>query len=166
MQSLNEAMKEYRKLLDRGVIQKAYKGLMEYMMGLRTHFEVQYPEAAVSGSIYFGYMDMTYFAVIPKTLKKHNLKIAIVFLHESFRFEIWLAGYNKKIQEKYWKMIKESGWNHYHLVPTPKGADSILEHIAVGNPDFENLAEITGKIDRETGKFIADVEKFFSRMDH
>jgi hypothetical protein len=164
MGSFHEEMKEYQKQLHKGTIQKAYKGLMEYMMGLRTFFEAQYQDCFVSGSIYYGYMDMTYFSVIPKDLKQRNLKIAIVFLHESFRFEIWLAGYNKKVQEKYWKLFKESGWKKYRIVPTPKDADSILEHVAVEDPDFANLEALTKKIDKETSKFIADVESALSRM--
>ena len=111
------------------MIIEAYKGLMEYIMDLRTHFKNRYPDYVVSGSIYYGYMDMTYFSFYPESLKKQNLKIAIVFLHEPFRFEVWLAGFNKQIQSKYWKLIKESGWNKYHLVSTTIGADSILEHI-------------------------------------
>jgi hypothetical protein len=164
MGSFHEEMKEYQKQLHKGTIQKAYKGLMEYMMGLRTYYEAQYPDCFVSGSIYYGYMDMTYFSVIPKDLKQRNLKIAIVFLHESSRFEIWLAGYNKKVQEKYWRLLKESGWNQYRIVPSPKGADSILEYIAIEDPDFANLEAITKKIEAETSKFIADVEGFLSRM--
>lgn len=38
MESLHACMNEYRKQLEKDYIQKAYKGLMEYIMGLRTHF--------------------------------------------------------------------------------------------------------------------------------
>ena len=38
MESLQEEMLEYRRQLDKGVLQKAYRGLMEYIMGLRTYF--------------------------------------------------------------------------------------------------------------------------------
>jgi hypothetical protein len=163
MGSLHENMNNYRKQLEKGAIQKAYRGLMEYIMGLRTHFNAKYPDYLVSGSIYYGYMDMTYFPVIPKTLKQRSLKIAVVFLHESFRFEIWLAGYNKKAQTKYWKLFNESGWSKYRIVPTTKGVDSILECIAVRNPDFSDLAALTKQIESKTLKFIADVEGFLSR---
>jgi hypothetical protein len=43
-------------------------------------------------------MDMTNFSFIPKSFKQRNLKIAVVFIHEAFRFEAWLAGYNKQVQ--------------------------------------------------------------------
>ena len=163
MESFQEYMNEYRKQVEKGAIQQAYKGLMEYVMDLRTHFKNKYPEYFVSGSIYYGYMDMTYFSIIPASLKHRNLKVAVVFLHDTFRFEVWLAGKIKQVQTKYWKLIKESDWNRYHIVSTTKGADSILEYILVDNPDFSNLAALTKQIEIATLKFIKDVEQFVSK---
>jgi hypothetical protein len=160
MAPFHEHINEYRKQLKKGIIQKAYQGLMEYVMGLRTYFKDKYPNYFVSGSIYYGYMDMTYFAFFPESLKRKKLKVAIVFLHEACRFEAWLAGYNKQVQSKYWKLFKESDWNKYHLVSTTKGADSILEYVLVDNPDFSNLDALTKQIERATLKFIKDVESF------
>jgi hypothetical protein len=162
MESFPECMHEYKQQLKKGTLQKAYKGLMEYIMGLKTHFNHKYPDYSVSGSIYFGYMDMTYFSIVPKSFKQRGLKIAIVFLHEECRFEVWLAGYNKQLQTKYWKLIKESGWNKYHIVPSTKGADSIVEYSLVDNPDFGDLENLTSQIESGTLKFISDVENFFS----
>jgi len=166
MRSLQENMLEYRKQLEKGAIQAAYKGLMEYVMGLRTYFQNKYPEHVVSGSIYYGYMDMTYFSFFPKTLKDRNLKIAIVFVHETCRFEVWLAGFNKQVQSKYWKLFKESGWNKYHLVPTTQGADSILESVLVEDPDFSDPEVITKRIEKATLEFIQDVENFLSEREN
>lgn len=164
MEAFHEYMDEYRKQLEKGAIQKAYKGLMEYIMDLRTYFKNKYPDYVVSGSIYYGYMDMTYFSCFPGSLKERNLKIAIVFLHEAFRFEAWLAGFNKQAQAKYWKLLKESDWNQYPIVPTTKGFDSILEHILVSDPDFRDLEALTEQIERETLKFIENVENFLSKQ--
>ena len=60
------------------------------MMDLRTHFKDRYPKYSVSG-LYQGYLDMTYFAVVPPSFKRRGLKIAIVFNYGAFRFEAWLA---------------------------------------------------------------------------
>jgi len=164
MKSLNEYMNEYRKQMEKGDIQEAYKGLMAYIMDLRTHFKNKYPDYFVSGSIYYGYMDMTYFSFFPESLKRKKLKIAIVFIHETFRFEVWLAGYNKQIQTKYWKLLKESDWNKYHIPSTTKGVDSIIEFILVDNPDFSDLDTLTKQIEKGTLKFIKDVENFLSKQ--
>ena len=166
MKLLNEYINEYRKQIAKGDIKEAYKGLMEYIMSLRTHFNNKYPDYFISGSIYYGYMDMTYFSVFPKTLKDRKLKIAIVFLHETCRFEVWLAGVNKQVQSKYWKLFKESGWDKYHIVSTTEGVDSIIEHILVDDPDFSDLDALTKQIERATLKFIKDVESFLSRRQN
>lgn len=136
---------------------------MEYMMDLKAHFKNKYPDYFVSGSIYYGYMDMTYFSFFPESLKRRKLKTGIVFIHEKFRFEVWLFGYNKQVQSKYWKLFRESNWNKYRIVPTTKGVDSIMEYILVENPDFSDLDILTKQIEEDTLKFIKDVESFLSK---
>ncbi|MCX6224747.1 MAG: hypothetical protein NTV01_08365 [Bacteroidia bacterium] len=162
MKSLNENIKEYRKQIEKGDIKEAYKGLMEYIMDLRLYFEKKYSDYYVSGSIYYGYMDMTYFSFFPESLKSKKLKIAIVFIHDTVRFEVWLAGYNKQVQTKYWKLFKESGWNKYSIPSTTKGFDSIVEHILVDDPDFNDLDALTKQIEKGTLIFIKDVMTFLS----
>jgi hypothetical protein len=162
MNSFPEQMAEYKSQLKSGVIQKAYKGLMEYLLALKTHFKNKYPGYSVSGGLYFGYMDMSYFSVVPESFIQRNLKFAIVFLHEAFRFEVWVAGTNKQVQSDYWRIFKDSGWDQYKLVPTTKGADSILEHILVDDPDFSDLDGLTSQIEKMAVKFINDVDGFLS----
>lgn len=162
MESFHEYIHEYKKQIEKGSINKAYKGLMEYILSLRTYFKNKYPDYVVSGSIYFGYMDMTYFSFYPASFGQKKLKVAIVLLHESMRFEVWLAGYNKQIQTTYWNQFKESDWNKYRLVPTTKDADAILEHVLVDDPDFRDLDKLTAQIEEGTMKFIEEVESFLS----
>jgi hypothetical protein len=160
MDSFHENMIDFKKQLQKGTIQEAYKGLMEYILSLKTHFKNKYPDYFVSGSIYFGYMDMTYFSFIPELLKQKKLKIAIVFNYEAFRFEVWLGGYNKEVQKKYWKLIKDSAWDKYKIVAPGRGIDSILEYVLDEDPNFSNLDALTQKIEKGTIAFIKDVENF------
>lgn len=164
MKSLDEYVVEYKKQMRKGSIPRAYKGLMDYILGLRTHLKNKYPDYFVSGSIYFGYMDMTYFSFYPKSLGDQKLKVAIVFIHETCRFEAWLAGYNKQVQSKYWKLFRDSNWTKYRVVSTTKGADSILEHILMDSPDFCDLDQLTTQIETETLNFIKDIEGFLSKV--
>jgi hypothetical protein len=130
---------------------------MDYITHLRSYFESEHPEMPVSGSVYYGFMDMTYFALFPAALKHRKLKVAIVFLHKQFRFEVWLSGVNKVVQNKYWHIFRGSSWKKYKLPPTTKGTDSILEHILVDNPNFDDLNALTRQIERGTLEFIKDV---------
>jgi hypothetical protein len=93
MQSIQEGMNELRGQLRTGAIQRAYRALLGYIMELRARFKNRYPSYTISG-LYQGYMDMTYFAIIPPSLKHRDLNIAIVFNYEAFRFKAWLAGTN------------------------------------------------------------------------
>jgi len=159
----HEYINEYKKQIQKGDIKGAYRGLMDYIMNLRTYFNNKYPDYFVSGSIYYGYMDMTYFSFFPESLKSKKLKIGIVFCHETCRFEVWLFGYNKQIQTKYWKLIKESNWNKYSIPSTIKGIDFIIDYVLVDNPDFRNLDMLTKQIEQGTLNFIKDVEDFLSK---
>jgi hypothetical protein len=109
---------------------------------------------------------MTYFSFFPKSLKNRKLKIGIVFIHDTCRFEVWLFGYNKQVQAKYWKLFKENDWNTYRIPSTIKGMDSIIEYIVVDNPDFSDLDTLTKQIEKGTLKFIKDVENFLSNHEN
>ena len=156
-------MDEYRKQLQQSHIKEAYAGLVQFVMDLRTHFAKKYPDYFVSGSIYQGYMDMTYFSFSPKSLKERKLKIAIVFVYDTFRFEVWLSGYNRSIQAKYLKLLRESNWNKYHTADIAAGIDYIIDHVLVGNPAFGDLAALTDQIERGTLEFIKVVEDFLAQ---
>jgi hypothetical protein len=158
----HEYIDEYRVQMKKGHIQQAYRGLMGYIMDLKTYFKNKYPGYSVSGNIYQGYMDMTYFALFPEPLKSRKLKIAIVFLHETVGFEVWLSGYNRQVQSQYWKLFKESGWNKYRIPSSIKGLDSIVEYTLADAPDFSDPDKLTEQIENGTLNFIADIEDFLS----
>ena len=109
-----EDLKDLRGQLEKGVVPRAYRALLSYMMGLRTHFR-NIPAGFDVSSLYQGYMDMTYFALFPYSLKRHNLKIALVFNYDAYRFEAWLAGGNRKVQRQYWELFKGSQWPKYRV---------------------------------------------------
>ena len=64
---------------------------------------------------------------------------------------------------KYWKLLKESDWNQYHIAKTTKGFDSILDHVLVDDPDFSDLDTLTKQIEKGTVEFIRDVEGFLTK---
>jgi hypothetical protein len=162
MVSLQECMAEYKKQIQVGLVPKAYKGLMDYILELRNYFKKKYPTWSVSGSLYTGYMDMTYFALVPESFKLRGLKIAVVFIHETCRFEVWLSAVNKQIQAEYWQTVKDSGWSKYRLVPSVQGYDSILEETLVESPDFGDLDTLTGQIEQGTLEFINAIDDFLT----
>jgi hypothetical protein len=162
MVTLQEAMREFKVLLQKGTLQQAYQGLAAYFRELRAHFENSYPDYDVPGSIYYGYLDMTYFAVIPQSLGKRGLKIALVFNYTLFRFEAWLSARNKKLQQDYWEKIRDSGWDRYTLAASTRGSDHIISCILENDPDFSEQEALTANIESRTLDFIHDVEGFLA----
>ena len=160
--SIRKDMEEFQGQLRKGAIQKAYKALLTYMMGLRMHFKKRYSESAVS-ALYQGYMDMTYFAIFPPLLKDRDLKIAIVFKYDAFSFEAWLAGRNRKVNRQYWELLRDSQWPGYRVVTPAKGVDSILECDLAKQFDFSDPDALTSNIETATASFIDDIEGFLSR---
>ena len=164
MQSINQDMQEFRRQLEKGTIQRAYRALIAYMMGLRKHFSNNLAGYTVSG-LYQGFMDMTYFALFPPTLKQRNLKMAIVFNYEAFRFEAWLAGGNREIQRQYWELFKDSQWPEYRVVRPAKGIDSILECDLATDFDLDDPDDLTGSIEKDVVVFLEDIERFLTEHD-
>lgn len=156
MDSLNQCILEYTDQLGKGRIQKAYKGLMDFMLNLRTELESRYPDYVV-GNLYAGYMDMTYFAFTPPDLKEKRLKIAIVYLHEKGVFEVWLAGSNRKVQAACIEWLSRQNIGHYTLTQVFPGVDAIIETSLVEAPDFDDLEVLKRQIEQKTLHFIKDL---------
>ena len=153
MNSINRAVEEYTEQLKSGRIRQAYRGIMSFMSGLKAFMERLHPDLAFS-SLYPGYMDMTYFACTPPALKEKGLKIAIVYLHEENRFELWLSGSNKKIQAEYISLLQTRDTGGCKLSQSKPGVDSILETRLPDQPDFDHAKDLMERIERETIHFM------------
>ena len=162
MQSLNESVKEYTAQLQHGQIQKAYKGIMTFMSSLRAHLKNQHPEYTAT-ALYFGYMDMTYFAFTPLDLKQRSLKIAIVYLHEQNRFEIWLGGANRKVQAEYIELFKAKDLDGLLLSEVKPGVDSIIELRLIEKPDFDHPEELMLAIESKVIAFTGKIKELLPR---
>jgi hypothetical protein len=162
MTTFQDNINEYRNQLQKGAIKSAYQGLMQFFDDLRLHLKGKYPAFFLS-DVHYGQMDYTYFYFFPKTLKRQNLKVMVLFVHGTFRFEVLLAGYNKEIQTKYLKLFKESGWSKYHLASTTKGVEYISDTVLIENPDFGDLDALTSQIETGTLNFVKDIEDFLSK---
>ena len=164
MPSLQEDMEEFRRLLTQGAVRRAYKGLLSYMMDLRGHFRTCHPEYTVSG-LYQGYLDMTYFALVPPPLKARDLKIAIVFNYDAFRFEAWLAGSNRQVQRQAWELFRQCRWPNYRVVDPAPGVDSIVECDLAVNFDLDEAVALTTNMESATAAFIDDMVRFLERSE-
>ena len=76
--------------------------------------------------------------------------MAIVFNYEAFRFEAWLAGGNRKVQQQYWELVRNSQWPAYRVVTPAKGVDSIIECNLAKDFDFADLGGPDGAYSKRT----------------
>lgn len=102
----------------------------------------------------------TYFLFHPQSLKKRGLKVAIVFVHDTCRFDVWLASRNAAYRKKYWQLFNDAHYKKHHLVPSDKAVDPILEHTLVAEPDFADPQALSAEIERGALNFIREVESF------
>ena len=135
MDTLDDYIREYTIQLGKGKIQKAYKGIITFMTELKAYLERKYPDYTI-GALYSGYMDMTYLAFTPSDFKTKKLKVAIVFLHEECKFELWLAGTNRKIQADFIELLSHKNIGRYTLSRVSPGVDSIIASLIVEQPLF------------------------------
>ncbi len=162
MHPIQGDVEELRRQLRKGSVQKAYRAIISFMTGLRTHFVTKYGNSAVS-SLYQGYMDMTYFALLPPSLKHRDLKVAIVFNYDAFRFEAWLAARNRKVQRQYWELAKDSHWAEYRVVTPAPGVDAVIEYDLAKDFDLDDPDALTAQIEKATAAFTKNMERFFSQ---
>jgi hypothetical protein len=161
MNSIQQDLDGFKNQLEKGSLQRAYRALIAYMSALRTLFAKKYGDSAVS-ALYQGFMDMTYFAIFTPALKARDLKIAIVFNYDPFRFEVWLAARNRKVQRQVWELFKDSALEGVRIVEPAEGIDSIVECDLAQGFDLASPDKLTSKIEAATADFIARMEKFLA----
>lgn len=158
MSQLNDCIQIYREQLEAKAVKIAYKGIIEFMMNLKSHLSRTYPAGYFPGNFHQGYMDHTYFSFTPSSLREQKLKICIGFNHEKMHFGIWLAGQNRVIQKKYWEIFKDSDWNKFNIPSAIDKDFSIVEHVITENPDFNDLIKLTKDIDSKAMLFIEEIK--------
>jgi hypothetical protein len=164
MNTLDKDIRELRKHLSDGSVQRAYKGILTYMSRLRKVFADHKGERSVSG-LYQGYFDMTYFALFPDALKERGLKLAVVFNYETFGFEVWLAARNRKIQRQYWELLSNAGYRKHQLVEPAVGIDAIATTVLATDYSMEAEDSLTKQIVEGVTVFERDIESFLSDVD-
>lgn len=162
MKDLNGFVSLYKEQLKKGDIQKAYKGLVRYVMSLKSHLSRTLVKRYSFGNVSLGYLDYTYFYCIDSYLREKKLRFCIVLNHEKTRFELWLVGQNSEIQKNYWNILKDTEWNKYQK-SMPKY--SVLEVILIENPDFNNLSLLTKQIEKELISITNEIIEYLKITD-
>lgn len=118
-------LSEYKELLQTTNLRKGYQEFIKLFRYIRVSLEKNMSEYKFQGNIVENGMDYSYFLFTSESLKEKGLKIAIVFVHSNFQFEVWLSGYNRNYQLKYYDLLK--GKNiPFQLTDNPARKDYIF----------------------------------------
>ena len=156
MKALNQLIDEYTQQLQQGEIQAAYKGIIDFVGKLRAAFIKRFPLYDIS-SIYQGYMDMTYFSLSSNQLKDRGLKIAVVYLHESGAFEVWLSARNREIAKRYESILRSNISDNISTFHDESNQDAIIEYILTSAPNFDDQAMLIDSLEHGVYSFITAV---------
>lgn len=154
--TLNQRIGEYTKLVQQGDIRTAYQEILGFMGRLRADFDKRSRDCTV-GSIYQGYMDMTYFSLSTPIIKDKGLRIAIVYLHEKGTFEAWLSARNREISKRYGFLLVSGIPADIEVVHDQDNLDAIIECTVSSAPDFENQMFLMEEIESKVDRFVAAV---------
>ena len=163
MGSLNQKIEAYSDLVRQGDLQAAYRGIMDFMSQLRTAFAARDSALEVGGSIYQGYMDMTYFSLNTEMLKEKGLKIAVVYLHDKNAFEAWLSARNRTILSDYKAIFADAILDEVEVFHDETNPDAALECLLAGSPDFDHQEKLIAELISGTEAFVAAVQRIIAK---
>lgn len=119
-------LETYKSLLATTELQLGYQEFIKLFRFLRIELEKELPDFSFSGNIVENNMDFAYFQLTDTDLREKGVKIQVVFVHKSFRFEVWVSGYNRKIQRYYYEKLKNKPLKYY-LNDNPERIDYIFK---------------------------------------
>ncbi len=134
-----------------------YSLTIDAIKALRRYYIQNYTPTYSIGKLYQGNVAYSYFSITPASLKAQKLKFVLIFNHQKRRFEICLSGQNKTIRKKYWKLFKDSNWDKYRLAYSIDDSLSIMDHVIIENPNFDNIDTFANELDRKASIFMNEL---------
>ena len=132
---------EYKKLIQTTNLQKGYQELVKFFRALRIYLSENMSEYRFTGSIVENNMDYSYFQFTDDILQSKGLKFVVAFTHNTFEYEIWLSGMNRKIQIDYHsKLCKVKHTNM--MSPNPSRFDYILKEKLFSEVNYDDCERL------------------------
>ena len=147
----------YKELLRTTNIVECYQEFIKLFRYVRVVLEKSMPEYKFQGSIVENGMDYSYFLFTNDHLKEKGLKIAVVFVHREFLFKVWLSGFNRKYQSKYYDLLKGKTIP-FELTDNPTRNDYILSVTLERSVDISDGSPLIKEIERVSKDLVMLVE--------
>lgn len=126
-ESLTAYIEDYCRAVANGRLPMAYRGILTSLTLFQSAWKSAHPADAV-GTLYQGYMDMSFVAFAPAPLAEKRLKISLVFLHDAGNFSLWLAAGNREIQKRVSEALGRVPLRAYSLSTLEPGVDAIIAY--------------------------------------
>ena len=163
--SNNILISQYTASINNQNLQRSYRLIMDTFSKLQRKLKQSEPQNIIS-QIYQGFLDMSYIAVMTPLLQRHNLKLAVVYIHETGCFEAWLAAKNRTIQEQYRAKLRTRVQEPYRLKEQKAGEDAILTTMLNDDPDFSDPTLLVLELKKSLDQVLEDMHSLLgSRED-
>jgi ubiquinone/menaquinone biosynthesis C-methylase UbiE len=154
----NTLLSLYTKSLQSGMHQRAYRMVLSFLITLQSALQEDFPQAKVT-SLYQGYQDMSYIALVPKAFEPLGLKLAVVYLHRENSFEFWLAARNRSLQDVWREKLRTKVHEPYTLVEKGKGIDAIVSTTFDGGLSFDNQSRLIARLCDTIQAMLSDLDE-------
>lgn len=121
--------REYKRIIETTNVQKCYQQILKLIRNISSELEKEMPEYTFMGRVVENQMDFSYFQATRKSLKEAGLKIQVVFVHNTCEFEVWISGYNRKIQCSYYEQLHHTECP-FAVCASPERNDFIIKAVA------------------------------------
>ncbi|MGL5978012.1 MAG: DUF7000 family protein [Erysipelotrichaceae bacterium] len=145
------ALQCYQTLLETTQLQTGYQSLIALLKTLHNILQSSQPELEWNQQLVENRMDFAYMQARPKQLKAKGLKLQIVFVHERFQFEVWLSGYNRKIQQNYTSSLRQLPLG-YELTKDPLRIDYIVKTTLPQSLVYEPITTLQATLETTIAK--------------
>ena len=155
--SLSNCIAAYCRAVREGDLPHAYRGILSALMAFKAGWEIAHPEDSV-GSLYQGYLDMSFVAVAPAVFGARRLKISLVYLHESGVFTLWLTAGNRAIQAQTSQELAKKPLGSYSLSELKPGVDAIVSQDITPPYNFDEPERLTARLIDSAEQFLFDMK--------
>ncbi len=148
-----QKLEVYKKLIETTELQEGYQEFIKLFRYLRIELEKDLYDFSFSGSIVENRMDFAYFQLLSDELKEKGLKAQIVFVHKEYQFEVWISGFNRKIQCNYYNYLKDQNIK-YIVNSNPNRVDYIIKSPLPKDIDISNGVELIEQLKSEVNGIV------------
>lgn len=159
MQFEQDLFGEYKRIIETTDVQKCYQQILKLIRYISSKLEKEMPEYTFMGRVVENQMDFSYFQATKESLKAAGLKIQIVFMHRTCEFEVWISGYNRKIQCSYYERLRHTECP-FEICTNPERNDFIIRAVARKTIVTDSPEAIIAEMKRKMAELEEYIKKY------